>query len=645
MANNIDSDTKQTDCRIGVCFHPRWARWLANPKLMTACYSFVQLLDGMTFFHFIGTMTTFEKHFQLKSEALGQLLAMGEFPPIVVSLVLSCYSRRVKDRPRWIGCAMLITALGTTMCALPYFLFGAPKETFSLSNADNHHQNISSMCIVNNSSQTLENATAADEKCVDVSVSDQGTIAIAILFLGSTLKVCGNMVTLIIGTPYLDDNVAQKNSAFHLSIVAALRTLGPICGFLICSLSLSFYVNPTQTGIKPGDPQWLGAWWMGYVIIGPLTAIGGFLIFQFPIRLPSTHDTPAVQLEMSKNSSLVKDATPDVTEVLSLWARIINTVKDLFHQLSYLLRNKHWMLRASSAIITMFSMEGYMIFLPKYLEQQFHLTPPQASFWTGTTVIAPIFVGSLCLGVYMKYCLPQPRRLTLVIGVLKTIFATLMLAQMFISCSSAYIVGSHTSSGCDINCECPSLPFRPVCVDGYRNFLSACHAGCSSANISSETILYDDCTCANDNIATSNFCGNSCPGFPYYILLSSLGHLLVSLDGVAQVIFLFRCVDIEKKALSMGVLQVCLSLFAFMPAPLIYSSIIDSTCMLWNKSCDEDGACLLYDIDSFRYLMHGVPVAVLLIACICDFIFAIKANEIDLYGDESKPPKSVSELD
>lgn len=43
-------------------------------------------------------------------------------------------------------------------------------------------------------------------------------------------------------------------------------------------------------------------------------------------------------------------------------------------------------------------------------------------------------------------------------------------------------------------------------------------------------------------------------------------------------------------------------LFGYIPAPIVFGNLIDSTCMLWKSTCGEKGGrCLIYDIEAFRF--------------------------------------------
>ena len=49
----------------------------------------------------------------------------------------------------------------------------------------------------------------------------------------------------------------------------------------------------------------------------------------------------------------------------------------------------------------------------------------------------------------------------------------------------------------------------------------------------------------------------------------------------------------------------CPSLTAYIPAPILFGSIIDTTCILWEDVCGAHGTCLMYDIELFRYKYVG----------------------------------------
>lgn len=69
----------------------------------------------------------------------------------------------------------------------------------------------------------------------------------------------------------------------------------------------------------------------------------------------------------------------------------------------------------------------------------------------------------------------------------------------------------------------------------------------------------------------------------------------------------------------------------YIPAPIIFGSIIDTACLLWRENCGgSTGVCLLYDIEQFRYKYIGE------IMCGCGntvyFYYVIFSRTIFYYG-------------
>ena len=43
---------------------------------------------------------------------------------------------------------------------------------------------------------------------------------------------------------------------------------------------------------------------------------------------------------------------------------------------------------------------------------------------------------------------------------------------------------------------------------------------------------------------------------------------------------------------------------------MLYGYIVDQACIVRQTSCTRQGACLLYDSDMFRYMLHGVTACI-----------------------------------
>ena len=62
-----------------------------------------------------------------------------------------------------------------------------------------------------------------------------------------------------------------------------------------------------------------------------------------------------------------------------------------------------------------------------------------------------------------------------------------------------------------------------------------------------------------------------------------------------------RSVREEERAFALGMQFVIFRLFGYIPSPIVFGNVIDSTCMLWKAHCGRQGGfCLIYNIEHFR---------------------------------------------
>ena len=69
--------------------------------------------------------------------------------------------------------------------------------------------------------------------------------------------------------------------------------------------------------------------------------------------------------------------------------------------------------------------------------------------------------------------------------------------------------------------------------------------------------------------------------------------------------------DKSLQSFALGLMKCLNILLAYIPAPLVFSNLIDNTCILWNYSCNDDqGTCLESDLKGFHSLFLGVALGV-----------------------------------
>ena len=79
--------------------------------------------------------------------------------------------------------------------------------------------------------------------------------------------------------------------------------------------------------------------------------------------------------------------------------------------------------------------------------------------------------------------------------------------------------------------------------------------------------------------------------------------LVVAVTQMPVLMVVLRSVAEEEKAFALGIQFVIFRLFGYIPSPILFGNVIDSTCLLWKSTCEGEagGRCLLYDIEAFRY--------------------------------------------
>jgi hypothetical protein len=108
------------------------------------------------------------------------------------------------------------------------------------------------------------------------------------IFMSQFVSGIGTTLFSILGITYLDDNVKRKQTPmfigkslnilntlkelnrsiylhFFLSgLMSSLRLIGPVFGYGLAAICMRMYVNLSETTtLKPRDPSWIGAWWLG----------------------------------------------------------------------------------------------------------------------------------------------------------------------------------------------------------------------------------------------------------------------------------------------------------------------------------------------------------------------------------------------
>lgn len=265
---------------------------------------------------------------------------------------------------------------------------------------------------------------------------------------------------------------------------------------------------------------------------------------------------------------------------------------------------------------------GFAAFLPKQIENQFSVTAVWAALLMGIITV-PAGGGGTFLGGYLVKKLKLTCSGIIKLCLIATIFATLFTICFFLSCPNLKFAGVTTpywpfsntektppklefslKNSCNTNCGCISTNYDPVCgVDGQM-YYSPCHAGCTKEVSLGDLKVYHDCSCigrmnetAGVNYdAINTMCDSTCNHLWLFVGLCFFVMFFTFLATMPALSATLRCVHDDQRSFALGIQWIKVRLLGTIPAPLIFGTLIDETCILWHESnCGDQGSCLVYD--------------------------------------------------
>nr|CAD7398270.1 unnamed protein product [Timema poppensis] len=641
------NNAEDLNCGLGPCA-PKWLQIFASKQAFLVTFCITWVLQGMYYTYFVSVITTIEKLFQIQSKTTGIIMSATEIGQIGSSLLLTYYGGQ-GHRPKWIAWGMVLFAVSSFACSLPHFLFGkqliqandllfggVASTVVSPYDTGNHSEPIlPNICragfgeqgppvlldnltpsarelflsVYGSDNFTLADTCAGDDYKNERRIQSKHTTIVLSMFFISLLGVgMGQTAVYTLGIPYIDDNVASRESPLYFAITIGVRILGPALGFILGSVCTRLYADlSVDPQITPTDPRWVGAWWLGLVMVSALLMLASLAMFSFPKRLRSSRPTPRALQRGKKNPSL----------------------RDFPKAVKRLLKNDILMFRTASSVLHILPIAGLYTFLPKYLESQFRLAAHTANMISGVGGILVMGLGIIISGVFILRVKPNARFVAAWIAFTAVVYALGMGILMFIGCPMDDFAGLQKSGGrltsfepvCNTTCDCDKDKFSPICGRDGKTYFSACHAGCRNITIVDGKILeYSDCLCMQDDynnesisvvessfipIASIGYCDLACDKFVWYIILFSLFVFVHSTSEVGSMLLILRCVDPRDKAMALGLIQFAIGLFGNVPCPIVYGAVVDSACLVWETTCGERGACWLYDANVFRMFFHG----------------------------------------
>ncbi|XP_029355372.1 solute carrier organic anion transporter family member 2A1 [Echeneis naucrates] len=568
-------------------------------KLFVLCHGLLQFSQLLYSSYFKSTITTIERRYGLSSYSSGTISSLNEISNSVLILFVSFFGNRV-HRPRVIGVGGLLMAVSAMIVTLPHFL----SQPYAYGSVLHNRQDI---CNLHQNLNISESCGRGETRRLTDTDKLWPLMATAQLLFG-----VGSVPIQPFGISYIDDFAGPSNSPLYIAILFAVSVFGPVLGYLLGSIMLRIYVDVDKLGLgadvelKPGDPRWVGAWWMGLLITMGCLVLTSIPYFFFPRSMPTEDNETASESDM--NDDFKK---PDISlhDFLKMFPRMF----------VHLLLSPLFLMLVLAQCCFSSVIAGLSTFLSKFLEQQYSASMAYTSLLIGALTLPAVAVGMLVGGVIMKKTGLSLKKIPRFSTVMLTLSTLLCIPLFFLGCPTRKVSEVNhyqvEQYGCHNNCSCPVSAFHPVCGSDGIEYISPCHAGCTNftkdSNSTRGVKMYTNCRCISGSQSSAHPapCPNGCPHLLLPVLLIiSLASLIACFTHNPIYMMVLRSVPSEEKSFAIGIQFLLMRLLAWLPAPALYGIAIDSSCIWWKRVCGKKFSCGYYDNNILRNRYLGLQV-------------------------------------
>ncbi|XP_002138793.2 solute carrier organic anion transporter family member 74D-like [Drosophila pseudoobscura] len=638
-ADKIEDVVQDTACGFWL-FKGRFMQRFATEKMYVILYGLAGCVMTMTFAYFNGTITTLEKRYKIPTKISGIISVGNDISTMLTAAVLGYYAGN-GHRPRWMGIGLLTIVAFCLLTGSLHFIYGAGEDALKLT------REYGGQSQANESVSDPQENKKLCQTSASGCIQDVGLWVPQVFLFGAQLiSGVGQGLFYTLGIAYLDDNGTKSKTPAMLSLSTFLRMLGPAIGYSLAAICLRMYIEPTMEPlIAKEDPRWLGAWWLGWLVLSVMSLIAALVLFMFPKELPSARK------RRMDNRQPDSKAETDIKEL---------SFGDMLKSIKRLGANKVYVNNTLASILYFFGYMAYWIFTPKYIETQYRQSAAMATMATGTVALGFSAVGVLLSGYVISKYKPSARAMAAWNAIVDFMTVAGILCYVAIGCEGSDSLNSlatlSAGNSCSASCHCDYVHYAPVCTPQNVTYISACHAGCSEkAKDDLGRTIYTGCKCMTSlnlisdpetQFALDGVCPVNC--FNQFLIFLSVMCFLKLVGASSKstnLLIALRCIPPEDKTFALGLGSMAASLLGFIPSPIFFGWLIDNYCLVWGKTCSNKGNCWLYDTKSLRYALNLTAASFIFVAGFLNISVWYHAKNLKIFDENERTEKKSADKD
>uniref|UniRef100_G3U8E9 Solute carrier organic anion transporter family member n=1 Tax=Loxodonta africana TaxID=9785 RepID=G3U8E9_LOXAF len=595
-------------CALG-CIVSACCQRFNNIRFFMIFYCILLISQGMIFGLVDLSIDHFQKVYHLKATEILAPSLTYDISSCLVAILIAYYGGR-GNRPRWIAVSSILVGMGSLLFSYPYLTGGDYQLKIEIEVTG---------CLCD-----ICQATKVIGTCQDALPSFKSKYTSFFIF-GQIVQGIAGIPLYILGITFLDDSVDRYSSGIYLALGEASTMTGYALGIAIGAPQVQTFVNSTsmeKVKLRDGGIHWLWTWWIDFLLAAFIAWSTLIPLSCFPHSIPGT-----ARLKAEKRK---QPGWPDARlEQLEFGT----TIKDLFASVMILMKNQVFVCLALSRATENLLVIGVSEFLPKYIENQYELTPTVAATLAGLVLFPGGAIGQLLGGVIISKLEMSCKAIMRFVMATSTITLILLVFIVFVRCERVQFagitenyegvgkIGNFVRTLCTHILIIPDTYDHTLCSKDYITYFKIFFLNCylnSSKSLQDKWLLYYNCSCITKGLSTqddqgdfndaeSGKCDAKCYKLPLFIAFFFSTIVFAGFSGIPGTVAILRIVSEEQHSLALGVAFVILRIFGTIPGPLVFKMVGESSCTFRDTGiCGSAGSCWIYNKTKMAYLLVGI---------------------------------------